>query len=139
MTVMNDDVISDVLDMDPLPPRYEVIPAAPTSTPSTNTQFDSDFEYARGNVIAAIEKGQEALSGIVDVAGMSQHPRSYEVVATLVNAVTSASKELIDLTKKKKDITQEGPSGGPTTVNNNMFVGSTAELQKLLKKQNEQN
>lgn len=137
---MNDDIIGDVLDIDPLPPRYEIIPAESVTTAASNSQIDTDFEYARGHVIAAIEKGQEALSGIVDVAGMSQHPRSFEVVATLVNAVTSASKELLELSKKKKDITQEAPgSGSPSTVNNNLFVGSTAELQKLLKKQNEQN
>jgi hypothetical protein len=87
-------------------------------------------------MISAIEKGQEALSGILDVAGMSQHPRAYEVAATLVKTIADANKDLLELQKRKKDLTGVGPS--PTTVNNNLFVGSTAELQQLIKKQNEQ-
>jgi len=94
-------------------------------------QVDSDYEYARGNIVAAIEKGQEALSGILDVAGMSQHPRAYEVAAKLLDLVTSANEKLLDLTKKKMEIS--GEVGQPKTINNNLFVGSTAELQKLIK------
>lgn len=94
-------------------------------------QVESDYEYARGNIIAAIEKGQEALTGILDVAGMSQHPRAYEVAAKLLDSVTSANKELLDLTKKKMDI--NGEIGQPKTINNNLFVGSTTELQRLIK------
>jgi hypothetical protein len=94
-------------------------------------QIDSDYEYARGNMISAIEKGQEALSGILEVAGMSQHPRSYEVVAKLLDSVTNANEKLLELTKKKMDIS--GEIGQPKTINNNLFVGSTAELQRLIK------
>ena len=67
---------------------------------------------------------------------MSQHPRSYEVAAKLVDSITNANKSLLELSKTRKDI--DGTSGVPKTVNNNLFVGSTAELQKLLKQQNEQ-
>jgi hypothetical protein len=127
---MNDDPIAKTLDLTPLtelvPNRREV----------AETQVHDDFEYARGNLIAVIEKGQEALSGILDVAGMSQHPRSYEVVATLVKAVSDANKDLLELQKRKRDLTGIDPT--PTTVNNNLFVGSTAELQQLIKKQNDQ-
>jgi hypothetical protein len=83
-------------------------------------------------MIAVIEKGQEALSGILDVAGMSQHPRSYEVVATLVKAVADANKDLLELAKKRKDL-EKVDNGGPQTVNNNLYLGSTADLLKLLK------
>jgi hypothetical protein len=83
-------------------------------------------------MIAVIEKGQEALSGILDVAGMSQHPRSYEVVATLVKAVADANKDLLELAKKRKDL-EKVDGGGPQTVNNNLYLGSTADLLKLLK------
>lgn len=125
----NNDIIGKTLDLAPM----QVLPAQNNA----NTQTTSDFEYARGNLIDIIEKGQEALSGILDVAGMSQHPRSYEVVATLINTLTTANKDLLELTKKRQEI--EGNVGGkPTTVNNNLFVGSTAELQKLIKQQNEQ-
>lgn len=116
------DIIADSLDLQPI----ENIKAAEQS------QIVDDFEYARGNMIAAIEKGQEALSGIVDVAGMSQHPRSYEVVATLVKAVADANKDLLELSKKRKEL-EKTDDGGPKTVNNNLYLGSTADLLKLLK------
>lgn len=122
----NKDAIGQTLDLAPI----EVTPID-----NSPTHTDSDYEYARGNLIGIIEKGQEALSGILDVAGMSQHPRSYEVVATLINSLTSANKDLLELSKKKQEL--DGSVGGPKTINNNLFVGSTAELQKLLKK-NEQ-
>lgn len=120
---------------DPIGQALDLTPIDVTPAPITRTQTDDDFEYARGNLISVIEKGQEALNGILDVAGMSQHPRSYEVVATLINTLTTANKDLLDLSKKKQEL--DGSIGGPKTVNNNLFIGSTAELQKLLKK-NEQ-
>jgi hypothetical protein len=128
---MKNDQIAQTLDLAPLDQQ-------PIATISSygDTQVTDDFEYARGNLIAAIEKGQEALTSIVDVAGMSQHPRAFEVVATLLKTVADANKDLLELQKRKKDLTGIGPA--PTTVNNNLFVGSTAELQKLIKKQNEQ-
>lgn len=122
------DIIAASIDVKPL---QVVTPKEPSE------QVDDDFEYARGNLIAVIEKGQEALSGVVDVAGMSQHPRAYEVVATLVKAVSDANKDLLELQKRKRDLKGEDGSA-PTTVNNNLFVGSTAELQQLIKKKNEQ-
>lgn len=128
---MNNNTINEVLDLQPYeePPRGAVVVLANTD-PSDTT--DEDFEYARGQMLTAIEKGQEALSGIVDVASMSQNPRSFEVVATLVNAVASASKDLMELSKRKKEL--KGETGkGPTTVNQNLYVGNTAELLKLLK------
>lgn len=91
---------------------------------------EMDFDYARGNLINIIEKGNEALDGILDVAGMSQHPRSFEVAATLINSLAAANKDLLELSKKRKELQGEK---SPTTVNNNLFIGSTAELQKLLK------
>ena len=73
---------------------------------------------------------------MLDVAQRSQHPRGYEVVATLINSLASANKDLLDLIKKKKDLEQSN-NGGPSTVNNNLYIGSTADLLKLLKKPNE--
>lgn len=129
--MMKNDQIAQTLDLAPLDQQPHVV-----ATSYADTQVTDDFEYARGNLIAAIEKGQEALTSIVDVAGMSQHPRAYEVVATLLKTVADANKDLLELQKRKKDLT--GISSAPTTVNNNLFVGSTAELQRLIKKQNEQ-
>lgn len=127
---MNDDPIAKTLNLTPITELVR------SKQEVAETQVHDDFEYARGNLIAVIEKGQEALSGILDVAGMSQHPRSYEVVATLVKAVSDANKDLLELQKRKRDLTGIDPT--PTTVNNNLFVGSTAELQQLIKKQNDQ-
>ena len=126
---MNDDPIAKTLDITPLT-------QLPVVEKYEDNQVTDDFEYARGNMISAIVKGQEALRGILDVAGMSQHPRAYEVAATLVKTIADANKDLLELQKRKKDLTGVGPN--PTTVNNNLFVGSTAELQQLIRKQNEQ-
>jgi hypothetical protein len=128
---MNNDPIADSLGLTPITQMPVSVPAVKMAG---DQQVQDDFEYARGNLIAAIEKGQEALSGILDVAGMSQNPRSYEVVATLLKTVADANKDLLELQKRKMDLTGIGPA--PTTVNNNLFVGSTAELQQLIKKQN---
>ena len=84
-------------------------------------------------MIAAIEKGQEALNGILDVAQMSQSPRGYEVAATLLKAVADANKDLLELSKKKKDLLKQEDNKGPSTVNNNMFVGNASELLKMIK------
>ena len=126
---MNDDPIANTLDITPLT-------QLPVINKYDDNQVTDDCEYARGNMISVIEKGQEALSGILDVAGMSQHPRAYEVAATLVKTIADANKDLLELQKRKKDLTGVGPN--PTTVNNNLFVGSTAELQQLIRRQNEQ-
>lgn len=126
----NNDEIAKTLDLVPLQQLQ-------TSPQVVDAQVQDDFEYARGNLIAAIEKGQEALTDIVSVAGMSQHPRAFEVVATLLKTVADANKDLLELQKRKRDLT--GETAAPTTVNNNLFVGSTTELQQLIKKQrNEQ-
>jgi hypothetical protein len=118
----NLDVIANSLDLQPIEDNKK----------AAQDNIVDDYEYARGNMIAVIEKGQEALSGILDVAGMSQHPRSYEVVATLVKAVADANKDLLELAKKRKDL-EKVDNGGPQTVNNNLYLGSTADLLKLLK------
>jgi hypothetical protein len=99
------------------------------------TQVDADFEYARENMMEVINKGQEALFDLMDVARQSQHPRAYEVLATMMNTMVGASKDLLDLQAKKKKILEEDPSASPQQVTNNLFVGSTAELQKYLKQQ----
>lgn len=133
----NDDPISKALDLTPLSRIPQPEPVAQIIPIADQEQITDDFEYARGNLISVIEKGQEALTGIVDVAGMSQHPRSFEVVATLINAVTSANKDLLELQKRKKDLLKREDSKGPSTQNNNLFVGSTAELLKMIKAKND--
>ena len=102
----------------------------------TKNDIEKDYEYTRGNLYSIIEKGQEAINGILELAQESEMPRAYEVAGQLIKSVADATDKLMDLQKKLKDVNEEQESKGPTTVNNALFVGSTAELQKLLKGQN---
>ena len=102
----------------------------------TKDDVEKDYEYTRGNLYSIIEKGQEAINGILELAQESKMPRAYEVAGQLIKSVADATDKLMDLQKKLKDVNEEKESKGPTTVNNALFVGSTAELQKLLKGQN---
>ena len=95
--------------------------------------IEKDYEYTRGNLYSIIEKGQEAINGILELAQDSEMPRAYEVAGQLIKSVSDATDKLMDLQKKLKDVEEETQSKGPSTVNNALFVGSTAELQKLLK------
>ena len=97
------------------------------------TDIERDYDYTRGNLYSIIEKGQEAIDGILELAQESEMPRAYEVAGQLIKSVSDATDKLMDLQKKVKDVNKEEESKGPTTVNNALFVGSTAELQKLLK------
>lgn len=100
-----------------------------------NDDVKKDYEYTRGNLYSLIEKGQEAINGILELAQESEMPRAYEVAGQLIKNVADATDKLMDLQKKLKDIEEEKIGKGPTTVNNALFVGSTAELAKLLKQQ----
>ena len=95
--------------------------------------IEKDYEYTRGNLYSIIEKGQEAINGILELAQESEMPRAYEVAGQLIKSVSDATDKLMDLQKKLKEVEEEKESKGPTTVNNALFVGSTSELSKLLK------
>jgi len=95
-----------------------------------------DYEYTRGNLYSIIEKGQEAINGILELAQESEMPRAYEVAGQLIKSVSDATDKLMDLQKKLKDVEEEKQSKGPSTVNNALFVGSTADLAKMLKSAN---
>ena len=97
------------------------------------TDIRNDYEYTRGNLYSIIEKGQEAINGILELAQESDMPRAYEVAGQLIKSVSDATDKLMDLQKKLKDVNEEQQLKGPNTVNNALFVGSTAELAKLLK------
>ena len=101
----------------------------------TKDDITKDYEYTRGNLYSIIEKGQEAINGILELAQDSEMPRAYEVAGQLIKRVSDATDKLMDLQKKLKDVEEETQQKGPSTVNNALFVGSTAELQKMLKSQ----
>ena len=96
-------------------------------------EITRDYEYTRGNLYSIIEKGQEAINGILELAQESEMPRAYEVAGQLVKSVSDATDKLMDLQKKLKDVEEETVQKGPNTVNNSLFVGSTADLAKMLK------
>ena len=100
------------------------------------TDIEKDYDYTRGNLYSIIEKGQEAINGILELAQESEMPRAYEVAGQLIKSVSDATDKLMDLQKKLKDVEEEKASKGPNTVNNALFVGSTAELAKMLKSAN---
>ena len=117
-------------------PKKDVVRAervVPAITNDDSGSQEIDFQYARENLYNLIERGQDGLDELLEIAKASQHPRAFEVVGQLVDKLTTTNKELLNLHKSKKDIKTE--RGGPTSVNNNLFVGSTAELQKFLKKE----
>jgi hypothetical protein len=109
----------------------EMAPSNPVTPYVPQTTAEEDFDYARDNIKGAIDSGTEALEQLIDIADQSQHPRAYEVISTLINTIVSANKDLLDLSKKKKDITAADKKDGPQTINNNLIL-TTADLQKML-------
>ena len=100
-----------------------------------NPDVQKDYEYTRGELYSLIDQGQEAVRGALEVAQESGHPRAYEVAVAAMKHVSDMTDKLMDLQKKVKDLDEE--KRGPSKVTNNaMFVGSTAELQKMLKQMN---
>ena len=96
-------------------------------------EIEKDYEYTRANLYSIIEKGQEAINGIMEVAGESASPRAYEVAGQLIKSVADTTDKLMDLQKKIKDVNEDSPKTNNVT-NNALFVGSTSELSKMLKK-----
>ena len=92
-----------------------------------------DYDYTRGNLYSLIEKGQEAINGIMEVAGETASPRAYEVAGQLIKSVADTTDKLADLHKKVKEIEEDNPKKQNTVTNNALFVGSTSELSKMLK------
>ena len=121
------DVETEIVPVDK--PKAQIVPA-------TSEQVAKDYEYTRGNLYALIEKGQEAVDGILELAQESDSPRAYEVAGNMIKNIADTTDKLIDLQKKMQEL-EEGPKGkaAQNVTNNTMFVGSTAELAKFLKQQ----
>ena len=124
----NEDKIADSLDLVPLQ-KQEVVEAS-TINPPEEQQAEKDLEYSRENLYHLIEKGRDALDGILNLADQSQSPRAYEVAGQIIKTMTDTNRDLIDLQVKAKDLFDEKID--PRTINNNLFVGNTSELTKLL-------
>src|SRR6056300_1499246 len=128
------DSIDDALNVESSIVEVEDAPKS-IQKPEQKTDISKDYEYTRANLYSLIEKGQEAINGIMELAGEGGSPRAYEVAGQLIKSVADTTDKLIDLQKKLKDVEEDvGNNKGPNTVTNNaVFVGSTSELQKLLK------
>ena len=122
----NFEEIFDLPDSPPIAkPVLEVLPK------SNDNTIDNDYKYARENLYGLIENGSNALNSLVEIAQASEHPRAFEVVGSLIKTLSDANKDLIEISNKVKKIKEETKS--TTVTNNSLFVGSTAELQQLLK------
>tara|TARA_Y100000593_G_C4237428_1_gene300338 strand:+ start:162 stop:587 length:426 start_codon:yes stop_codon:yes gene_type:complete len=119
--------IEEVIDPKPVA-RTQLVEAGQTNA----EDIDTDYAYSRQNFYSLIERGQDAIDGILDLAKESEHPRTYEVAGQLIKTVSEVTERLADLQEKMQRL-KEVPKDGPTNVTNALFVGSTKELQKLLK------
>ena len=117
---------------DVMPPENGCQPRKEKLKKVSDDQVGDDHEYARAQLYSLIEKGQEAVDGALDVAQGSDHPRAYEVAGQLIKHVGDVADKLMTLQKMTKEVKEEEKKG-PSTVNNALFVGSTADLQKMLK------
>jgi len=114
--------------------KEETIPVIPRP-PKEMEDIDADYKYQRENFYNLIERGNDAIEGILEVARESEHPRTYEVAGNLIKQVAEVTEKLADLQTKMQKL-KEVPNNAPKNVTNALFVGSTAELQKMLKDAN---
>ena len=115
-----------IIEVEVKPSRVELIK-------STSSDVQKDYEYSRGQLYSLIEKGQETLNGIMELAAETDSPRAYEVAGQILKSVADTADKLIDLQKKMRTIEDEAVKTTNNVTNNAVFVGSTSELQKLLK------
>jgi hypothetical protein len=117
---------SEIVEVEPVKKKPEIVK-------SKEVDIEKDYEYSRANLYSLIEKGQEAINGIMEVAGEGGSPRAYEVAGQLIKSVADTTDKLIDLQKKLKDVEEDSKKTIGNVTNNAVFVGSTSELQKMLK------
>ena len=123
--------VNNILDETLIGEQIMKVEDKPKTVVKTNNE-GNDFEYQRQNFYSLVEKGQDAIEGILDLARESEHPRTYEVAGQLIKNVAEVTEKLGDLQEKMKKL-KEVPNSAPKNVTNALFVGSTAELQKMLK------
>tara|TARA_B100000287_G_scaffold103431_1_gene95630 strand:- start:695 stop:1120 length:426 start_codon:yes stop_codon:yes gene_type:complete len=133
MTSKFDD-INDALDIEATEVSSDIVQSQRKAKAERDKpEEDKDYEYSRAQLYSLIEKGQDAVNGILDVADQSQSARSYEVAGQLIKHVADTTDKLIDLQQKMKDLKKEDPKGPSSVTNNALFIGSTSDLQKFLK------
>lgn len=123
LTPMSEIMDAEIVGVEP--PKKQIV------VPKDTSEADRDYKYARDNFYHVIEKGTQALEDLLDVASQSQHPRAYEVLATTMKTLIDANKDLVELSRKKNE--EQAPKSEGAKVTNNLFVGSTAELQQIMR------
>ena len=126
-------IAEDVLDKKEEKNPLEIVNEKPVPAVVPQADVDTDFDTGRGELYKLLEKGNQAIDGILALAKEGEHPRAYEVAGQLIKTVSEVSQNLLDLQEKLKKI-KDVPNTGPKSVTNALFVGSTTELTKLLKK-----
>jgi phage tail tape-measure protein len=131
MKKLNDN-LSEIFDVEPMElveaPKSQIVPVDETNSTVTN-----DFEEARKNTKSLIQKADTALDNLLMVANQSEHPRAYEVAANLIKTLGDLNKDLLELQKRKMDLTGEKKDTGKTVIDKAVFVGNTSELLKMIK------
>ena len=130
------DSLNDTFNTDDSVEVDAIVKAEDTEIQKSQTRaqnVEKDYDYTRGNLYSLIEKGQEAINGIMEVAGETASPRAYEVAGQLIKSVADSTDKLMDLQKKLKEVEEDIQKTTNNVTNNSLFVGSTAELSKLLK------
>jgi hypothetical protein len=117
---------SSIVEIEKSIEKIDIVPSKPDD-------IKKDYEYTRANLYSLIEKGQEAINGIMELAGEGGSPRAYEVAGQLIKSVADTTDKLIDLQKKLKDVEEDTVKSPSSVTNNALFVGSTSELSKILK------
>ena len=105
------------------------------STKNVTGDIEKDYEYTRANLYSLIEKGQESLNGIMELAGESASPRAYEVAGQIIKSVADTTDKLMELQKKVKEVDEEKTKTTNNVTNNAVFVGSTSDLSKMIKQE----
>ena len=135
---MSDDKIGEALGLEPMDKPAldgEIVEHdnSPKEVKVEEDNSDNDYKYARENFYSVIETGTKALEQMLDVAQASEHPRAYEVVSTLMKTLVDANKDLVKMNEDRKKAKAPEEQDSKNVTNNNLFVGSTSELQKMLK------
>ena len=128
-----DKILNEALGIiDPVEKAFAESAITPPKNLSVEEDIDNDYKYQRENFYNLVERGQDAIEGILELAKESEHPRTYEVAGNLIKQVAEVTEKLGDLQEKMRKL-KEVPNSAPKNVTNALFVGSTAELQKMLK------
>ena len=124
-------IVEEIIDPKPLIPRPK---GAVMEATSRDADIDTDYQYSRENFYSLIERGQDAITGILDLAKESEHPRTYEVAGQLIKTVSDVTERLAGL-QQQMQMLKEVPDKAPQNVTNALFIGSTKELQQLMKQE----